>query len=69
MSWKNLQGSGNSAPNSTPRKRGAPFGNRNALKHGKRTQEMRALRAEIRAHIQRGRALLAVGTQGAKEWA
>jgi hypothetical protein len=69
MSWKNLQGSGNKAPTpASPRKRGAPPGNKNALKHGKRTREMRALRADIRAHIQRGRALLAAGTEGAKEW-
>jgi len=59
MSWKNLQVSEDSAPNPPPRKRGAPFGNKNALKHGKRTREMRALRADIRAHIAKGRALFA----------
>jgi hypothetical protein len=57
------------ALNSAPRKRGAPPGNKNALKHGKRTRERRTLLAAIRAHIQRGRALLAGGTQGAKAWA
>jgi len=40
-------------------KRGAPAGNRNALKHGKYTRERRALLATVRAHIQCGRALLA----------
>jgi hypothetical protein len=43
-------------------KRGAPFGNKNALKHGKRTREIRALRAAVRAHILRGRALVATVT-------
>ena len=43
----------------TPRKRGAPPGNQNALKHGKFTRERRAFRAAIRAHIERGRALIA----------
>ena len=35
------------------KKRGAPFGNRNAFKHGKYTRERRALYADIRAHIHR----------------
>lgn len=38
---------------------GAPYGNANALKHGKYTRERRALLAEIRAHIREGRALTA----------
>ncbi len=59
---RRLRGSRNKAPNSSPRKRGAPAGNRNALKHGKFTRERRALLAAIRAHIARGRALLAGGT-------
>lgn len=42
----------------TPRRRGAPLGNKNALKHGRFTREMKALRAEIRAHIYRSRALV-----------
>lgn len=41
-----------------PRKRGAQPGNRNALKHGKYIREYRALRADIRAHIRRGREIL-----------
>ena len=40
-------------------RRGAPAGNPNALKHGKFTRERRALLAEIRAYIRRGRALVA----------
>jgi hypothetical protein len=43
---------------SPPRKRGAPFGNRNALKHGKYVGELRDLRAAIRAHISKGQVLL-----------
>ena len=43
-----------------PRKRGAQPGNRNALKHGKYIREFRALRADIRAHIRRGREILSV---------
>lgn len=39
-------------------KRGAPDGNSNALKHGKRTQERRALYAEIRSHVRDGRDLV-----------
>jgi hypothetical protein len=39
-------------------KDGAPFGNRNAFKHGGRTRERRALRAEIRNHIRRSRELI-----------
>ncbi len=46
-------------PATTPRKRGAPMGNRNALKHGKYTRERRALYAAIRAHIEAGRLLVA----------
>ena len=51
-------------PNSTGKRaarvrRGAPCGNRNALKHGKYTRERRALYAEIRDHIREGRALTA----------
>lgn len=42
----------------TPGRRGAPYGNRYAFKHGKFTAERRALLADIRAHIARGRALL-----------
>ena len=40
-------------------KRGAPFGSRNAYKHGKFTRERRALYADIRAYIAKGRALMA----------
>ncbi len=32
-------------------KGGAPFGNRNALRHGRRTKEMQAFRAEVRARV------------------
>ena len=45
-------------------KRGAPFGNRNAFKHGKFTRERRALYADIRAHIRRGRTLIAAFERG-----
>jgi hypothetical protein len=41
-----------------PLKRGAQPGNQNAYKHGNYTRERRAFYAEIRAHIQRGRALI-----------
>ena len=41
-----------------PRKRGAQPGNRNAYKHGKYIKELIALRADIRAHIRRGREIL-----------
>jgi hypothetical protein len=42
-----------------PRRRGAPLGNRNALKHGRYTRERRALNAEVRAYIKKTRALAA----------
>lgn len=42
-----------------PRRRGAPLGNRNALKHGRYTRERRALNAEVRAYIKRTRSLAA----------
>ena len=45
-----------------PGKRGAPFGNRNAFKHGKFTRERRALYADIREHIRHGRELIAAVT-------
>lgn len=38
---------------------GAPKGNRNAVKHGRRTAEMRALRAEVRFAVQNAKALAA----------
>jgi hypothetical protein len=41
-----------------PLKRGAQPGNQNAYKHGKYTREIRALCADVRAHIRRGRELL-----------
>lgn len=55
-------------PAKTQARRGAPPGNCNALKHGKYTRERCALLAAVRAHIQRGRALLSAGTGAAKEW-
>jgi hypothetical protein len=36
---------------------GAPFGNKNALRHGRHTRQMRAFRAEVRAHIRESRTL------------
>lgn len=39
---------------------GAPPGNRNAFKHGRDTRERRALGAEIRTYIRRGRALISL---------
>jgi hypothetical protein len=49
-------------PPTPPGRRGAPFGNRNAFKHGKFTRERRALYADIREHIRHGRALIAAVT-------
>ena len=40
-------------------RRGAPIGNRNRVTHGRRTAEMNELRAKVRAHIARGRELIA----------
>jgi len=37
------------------RKRGAPIGNANRLTHGKRTGDLKRLRADIRAYVQGGR--------------
>ncbi|HET7334697.1 MAG TPA: hypothetical protein VFI93_06215 [Rhizomicrobium sp.] len=49
-------------------KRGAPYGNSNALKHGKFTQERRSLYAEIRSHVREGRALMeTAGQNGARD--
>ena len=45
-------------PREAPGKRVAPFGNRNAFKHGRFTRERRALYADIRAHVRRGRVLM-----------
>jgi hypothetical protein len=39
---------------------GAPKGNRNALKHGKYTGEVRALYAAVRMHVREGQALIAL---------
>jgi hypothetical protein len=46
-------------PHRMPGKVGAPFGNRNAFRHGRFTRERRALYAEVREHIRRGRAMVA----------
>jgi len=48
------------APLAAPEKRrpGAPKGNRNALRHGRRTREMDEFRAQVRAHIRETHALL-----------
>lgn len=40
------------------RRPGAPLGNRNALKHGRRTREMDAFRARVRANARRIRDVL-----------
>jgi hypothetical protein len=48
------------AAGTPPKKRGAPLGNRNALKHGDHTREIRAFYAGIRWHLRHGRALLAM---------
>ena len=40
------------------RPRGAPIGNSNRVTHGKRMRVMKELRTEVRAHIDRGRALV-----------
>ncbi len=46
-------------PPPAPRRRpGASKGNRNALKHGRRTREMDEFRARVRAHLRETRALL-----------
>jgi hypothetical protein len=47
------------AADAAPTKRGAPFGNRNAFKHGDHTRERRAFYAAVRAHIRQGRTLIA----------
>lgn len=39
-------------------KRGAPFGNNNALKHGQYTRARRALNADISAYVRRCRELI-----------
>src|SRR6185437_973750 len=39
-------------------RRGAPKGNRNALKHGRRTRLWLAFLAEVRAHIAAGKVLI-----------
>lgn len=46
-------------PRRTGGKPGAPFGNANALKHGRFTRERRALRADIWAYLCEGRRLVA----------
>lgn len=50
----------------SPRRRGAPLGNHNALKHGRFTRERRALAAEVRAYIKKTRALAASLTELAR---
>ena len=42
-----------------PRRRGAPAGNHNALKHGKFTRERYALYADVRAYVHEGRTAVA----------
>jgi hypothetical protein len=46
--------------NSNTFRRGAPKGNRNALKHGRFTKEMFALRGEARMNLQKIKAALAL---------
>lgn len=46
--------------NSNTFRRGAPKGNRNALKHGRFTKEMFALRKEARMNLQKIKAALAL---------
>jgi len=46
--------------NSNTFRRGAPKGNRNALKHGRFTKEMLALRQEARMNLQKIKATLAL---------
>ena len=46
--------------NSTTSRGGAPKGNRNALKHGRFTKEMFALRKEARMNLQKIKATLAL---------
>jgi hypothetical protein len=46
--------------NSNTFPRGAPRGNRNALKHGRYTREMLALRAEARLNLQKIKTTLAM---------
>jgi len=45
--------------NSEMRRRGGQPGNRNAVKHGQHTAEMRALRAEVRFAVQKAKSLAA----------
>jgi uncharacterized protein YjcR len=42
----------------TKAKCGAPFGNRNALVHGRFAREQRALETEVRAHLREGKTLI-----------
>jgi hypothetical protein len=42
------------------RRRGGQRGNHNALKHGQRTAQMRALRADVRLAVQKARTLAAI---------
>jgi hypothetical protein len=46
--------------NSTTSRGGAPKGNRNALKHGRYTKEMFALRREARMNLQKIKATMAL---------
>lgn len=58
--------SGSSAKKATGARRGAPRGNKNALKRGRFTRERRMLYAEIRAHIREGRALKATAMEAVR---
>ena len=42
------------------RQRGGQPGNQNAVKHGQRTAQMRALRADVRMAVQKAKALAAM---------
>lgn len=46
---------------------GAPPGNHNALKHGRHTAQMRALRAEVRLAVAKARSLAAMAWAKAGE--
>jgi len=60
MSGNGVEGGVPHFCNSNTFPRGAPKGNRNALKHGRFTKEMRAMRAQARMNLQKIKATLAL---------
>jgi hypothetical protein len=70
MTGADMQGDHTPSPltcNSTTSRGGAPKGNRNALKHGRYTRQMFALRTEARMNLRKLKATLALLTARAAE--